>query len=86
VVLGGEVVELAEQLAGVAGTAVVADVAAAAEAAAAAVAISRTNVESNIRGVPATQESARLRTLLEPVDAVLARVAALRDAVRRRLS
>jgi len=82
--LGTEVVELAEQLAIMAGTAVVADVAAAAEAAAAAVAISRTNVESNIRGADGP-EAARLRALLEPVDAVLARAAVLRDDVRQRV-
>lgn len=85
VVLGGEIVELAERLAAVAGSAVVADVAAAAESAAAAVAISRTNVESNLRGADGP-EAARLRTLLAPVDGVLARAAALRETVRRRVS
>ena len=84
VVLGGEVVELAEQLAVVAGTAIVADVAAAADAAAAAVAISRTNVESNLHGADGP-EAARLRALAEPADAVLVRAAALRDDVRRRI-
>lgn len=86
VVLGGEVVELAEQLAAVAGPTVVADVAAAADAAAAAVSISRTNVESNVRGARDAAEVARLRALLEPVDEVLARAAALRDEIRRRLA
>jgi formiminotetrahydrofolate cyclodeaminase len=84
VVLGGEVVELAEQLAGVASAAIVADVAAAADAAAGAVAISHTNVESNLHGAHGP-EAARLRALAEPADAVLARAAALRDDVRRRI-
>ena len=84
VVLGGEVVELAEALAGMASDVVAADVAAAAEAAAAAIAISRTNVESNL-GSTDGPEPARLRALLEPVDAVLARAAALRAEVRRRV-
>ncbi len=85
VVLGGEVVELAERLAAVAGRAVLADVAAAADAAAAAVAISRTNVESNIRGADGP-EVARLRALLAPVDGVLARTAALRESMRHRVA
>jgi formiminotetrahydrofolate cyclodeaminase len=84
VVLGGEVVELAEQLATVAGTAIVADVAAAAEAAAAGVAISRTNVESNLRGADGP-ETVRLRALVEPVDSLLARAATMRAEVRRRV-
>ncbi|MGI5131347.1 cyclodeaminase/cyclohydrolase family protein [Pseudonocardia sp. CA-107938] len=76
--LGGAVVDLAEQLVAVASRAVLPDVAAAAEAAGAAVAISRTNVEANLRASASPVDT-------EPagVDATLARVAALRAAVRR---
>ena len=83
--LGCEAVGMAERLSVIAGRTVLADVAAAAEAAAAAVAISRTNVESNVRGAPHGPDVTRLREGLAPVDEVLARAAALREAVRGRV-
>jgi formiminotetrahydrofolate cyclodeaminase len=81
--LGEQVVELAERLVVVAGDTVVADVAAAAEAAAAGIGISRTNVESNLRGADGP-EAARLRAVVASADGVLDRAGALRVQVRHR--
>jgi methenyltetrahydrofolate cyclohydrolase len=84
--VGAELVDLCEQMAGVASGALLGDVAAAADAAAAALSISRTNVEADVGPRRARPEAAGLVAALAGVDDLLRRAATVRDDVRRRLA
>jgi methenyltetrahydrofolate cyclohydrolase len=83
--VGAELVELCERTAAIASGALLGDVAAAADAAAAALNISRTNVEADVGPRRGGADADRLLAVLEPVDDLLRRAAAVRDGIRGRL-
>jgi methenyltetrahydrofolate cyclohydrolase len=76
------VLSLAEAVLPVANRNVVTDVAAATEAARAAATTARLNVEVNLRGVPDNEVRARLAGVLDLVEPLAARAAAVESAVR----